>query len=52
MKKRRLAYVVKPPARPVKKSSSLPDYYGRLLKRQPKPLSAEATRQFWDEEQG
>jgi hypothetical protein len=26
------------------------DYYTRLLKRQPKPLSAEETLQFWREE--
>jgi antitoxin (DNA-binding transcriptional repressor) of toxin-antitoxin stability system len=37
------------PQRP-KKSTSPPDYYTRLLKRQPKPLSAEATRRFWEEE--
>lgn len=38
------------PESPRKQVSSPPDYYARLLKRQPKPLSAEATRQFWDEE--
>ena len=35
-----------------KRSSPLPDYYARLLKRQPKPLSAEATREFWEQERG
>ena len=30
----------------------LPDYYSRLLKRQPTPLSADETRQFWEEERG
>ncbi len=46
------AYVIKslPPAR--RKSAPLPDYYARLLKRQPKPLSAEASREFWEEERG
>jgi antitoxin (DNA-binding transcriptional repressor) of toxin-antitoxin stability system len=44
------AYVIKPLPSPPKKSASLPDYYGRLLKRQPKPLSAQETEQFWDEE--
>jgi antitoxin (DNA-binding transcriptional repressor) of toxin-antitoxin stability system len=29
---------------------SMPDYYARLLKRQPKPMSKEETRRFWDEE--
>jgi antitoxin (DNA-binding transcriptional repressor) of toxin-antitoxin stability system len=46
------AYVIKLLVSPPKKSTSLPDYYGRLVKRQPRPLSAEATRQFWDEERG
>lgn len=30
----------------------LPDYYSRLLKRQPTPLSADETRQFWEKERG
>jgi hypothetical protein len=34
-----------------KKKSPLPDHYARLRKRQPVPLSAAATRQFWDEEE-
>jgi len=46
------AYVIKLLISPPKRATSLPDYYGRLLKRQPKPLSAEATRRFWDEERG
>ena len=45
------AYVLKSlPQRPGKRAASPPDCYARLLKRQPKPLSAEATRQFWEEE--
>jgi hypothetical protein len=44
------AYVLKPLPRIPKASSSLPDYYRQMLKRQPKPLSSEATRQFWEEE--
>ncbi len=32
------------------KSAPMPDYYARLLKRQPKPLSARETRLFWEEE--
>ena len=46
------AYVIKLLVSPSKKRSPLPDYYRRLLKRQPQALSAEATRQFWDEERG
>lgn len=46
------AYVIKSLPSPSKKSPPLPDYYSRLLKHQPKPLSAEATRRFWDEERG
>ena len=46
------AYVLKSFPPPSKKSARLPDYYGRLLKRQPKSVSPEATRQFWDEERG
>ncbi len=44
------AYIIKllPPSLPRK--TPLPDYYARLLKRQPVPLSAEATRNFWEQE--
>jgi antitoxin (DNA-binding transcriptional repressor) of toxin-antitoxin stability system len=47
------AYVIKPvPApRPARKTH-LPDYYARLLARQPKAMTAEETRKFWDEERG
>ncbi len=44
------AYLLKPVPRNPKKGGSPPDYYARLLKRQPKPLSAEDTRRFWEEE--
>ncbi len=44
------AYVLRPlPQRP-KGGEPLPDYYSRLLKRQPRALSAAATREFWEEE--
>ncbi len=47
------AYVIKPLApKPKQRSVPLPDYYARLLARQPEPLSAAATRQFWEEERG
>ena len=46
------AYLLKPlPQKPMK-SARLPDYYARLLKRQPKPLSPAETRRFWKEERG
>jgi antitoxin (DNA-binding transcriptional repressor) of toxin-antitoxin stability system len=47
------AYLLKslpPPS--TSKRAAIPDYYRRLLKRQPKPLSAEQTRLFWEEERG
>lgn len=45
------AYLLKALPQPLsKRRASPPDYYARLLKRQPKPLSAEATRRFWEEE--
>ncbi len=46
------AYILKPVARqPAKRAQAL-DYYARLLKRQPKPMSAAETRRFWEEERG
>ena len=44
------AYVLKPVPQSPKKSAPLPNYYDRLLRRQPRPLSAEDTRRFWEEE--
>ncbi len=47
------AYVIKPLPPAAKRSPTpLPDYYARLLRRQPEALSAEATRLFWEEERG
>lgn len=45
------AYVLKalPRSRP-KRKAPMPDYYTRLVKRQPVPLTAEETTRFWDEE--
>ncbi len=47
------AYVLKllPPP-PPRKAVAMPDYYARLVKRQPKPLSSDETRRFWEEERG
>ena len=44
------AYLLKPLAPKPPKNLSPPDYYARLVKRQPKPLSAGETRRFWEEE--
>ena len=44
------AYLLTPVPQPSRKSTRLPDYYGRLLKRQPKALSPAATRRFWEDE--
>ena len=44
------AYAIRALAPKVQPTAPLPDYYARLLRRQPKPLSAAATRQFWEEE--
>ena len=44
------AYVIKLLPAPAQKRPPLPDYYARLRRRQPKPLSAESTRQFWEQE--
>lgn len=46
------AYVIRVMPTSTHRHRPLPDYYGRLLKRQPTPLSAEETRQFWEEERG
>lgn len=45
------AYLLKAlPPPPGKTRASPPDYYARLRRRQPNPLSAEATRRFWEDE--
>lgn len=44
------AYLLKALPRLHKRSARMPDYYARLRKRQPVPLTAEETRRFWDEE--
>ena len=46
------AYVIKPLPSAPKKIAPLPRYYARLVKRQPKPLSAKGTLRFWEEERG
>ena len=44
------AYILKALSAPVKNKAPAPDYYAKLLKRQPKALSADETRRFWEEE--
>lgn len=46
------AYVITSVPEEPKKKLPLPDYYARLLKRQPAALPADATRKFWEEERG
>lgn len=46
------AYLLQPlPARPPSVAPPR-DYLGRLLRRQPEPLSAVETRRIWEEERG
>jgi prevent-host-death family protein len=44
------AYVIKSLPTIPSGTADLPDYYSRLLNRQPKPISAETTNRFWEEE--
>ena len=45
------AYLLKALSRKKSKGIAImPDYYARVGKRQPVPLTAEETRRFWDEE--
>ncbi|GDY21536.1 hypothetical protein LBMAG56_28830 [Verrucomicrobiota bacterium] len=46
------AAATKPPPPKPKKPVPLPDYMARILKRQPKAMSAKATREFWEYERG
>jgi antitoxin (DNA-binding transcriptional repressor) of toxin-antitoxin stability system len=44
------AYLLSPLPQATIAPAPLPDYLSRLARRQPRPLSAEATRKFWEEE--
>ena len=46
------AYVMKPVASKLKKAAPLPDYYARLLKIMPKPLTKEQARELHEENRG
>ena len=46
------AHVIRAVPMELRKTILLPDYYSRLLKRQPIPLPIDATHQFWAEERG
>lgn len=46
------AYVLEPVASPAKRPRSLPDYYARLLKEQPVPMTAEQSRRLHEENRG
>jgi len=43
-------YILKSLPQPAKTKSPPRDNYARLMKRQPKALSAEETQRFWEEE--
>jgi antitoxin (DNA-binding transcriptional repressor) of toxin-antitoxin stability system len=45
-------YVMKPAVKPPAKQAPLPDYYTRVLKRQPRPMTAPETRRFHEENRG
>lgn len=34
------------------KRTPMPDYYSRIMKRQPKPMSEKSAREFWEHERG
>jgi antitoxin (DNA-binding transcriptional repressor) of toxin-antitoxin stability system len=44
------AYAIRPLPTSPRQRNPLPDYYARLRKRQPSPLSGEQTRRLWEEE--
>ncbi len=44
------SYVIKRLKEEQKKKAPIPNYYARLLKRQPVSLTGDDTRKFWDEE--
>ena len=47
------AYVIRPvPGKPDTAAGKMPDYYARVKRRQPKPLTPEEARLFWEEERG
>lgn len=46
------SYILKPLPRRKKKAPSEIDYYARLISYDPKPMSAEATAKFWEDERG
>jgi antitoxin (DNA-binding transcriptional repressor) of toxin-antitoxin stability system len=46
------AFLIKALPRKPPKSATAPDYYARLLKHQPKPLSGPQTNAFWEDERG
>lgn len=46
------SFVIKPVAKARPKRKALPDYYARLLKYQPKALSAKATEALHEENRG
>ena len=48
----RPAYVLKALSRPATRKPADRDYYARLVRRQPKPMSPQETSEFWEQERG
>ena len=46
------SFVIRPAPRAPKTRATMPDYHARVVRRQPKAMTAEETRQFWEEERG
>ncbi|MFM8470631.1 MAG: hypothetical protein ACKODH_11800 [Limisphaerales bacterium] len=47
------AYVMRPaPVKATTKRLPMPDYLARVLKRQPRAMTGEETRKFWEDERG
>ncbi len=46
------AYIMKPVARREKKRTPMPDYYARVILRQPQAMEEKATRRFHEENRG
>ena len=46
------SFVIRPAPRVSKAQSAMPDYHARVVRRQPKAMTVEETRRFWEEERG
>ena len=46
------AYVLKSLPRPASPKTAMPDYYSRLVARQPVPMTEAESKRLWEEERG